>query len=49
VLAASYRMTNRKIRERLKFEPRYPSYRETWRQIAEAVAGKEFTVSEDLK
>jgi nucleoside-diphosphate-sugar epimerase len=49
VLTASYRMTNRKIRERLKFDPRYPTYRESWQQIAQAVAGKEFTASADLK
>jgi 2-alkyl-3-oxoalkanoate reductase len=49
VLTASYRMTNLKIRERLKFEPRYPTYRETWQQVAQSVADKEFAASEDLK
>jgi hypothetical protein len=49
VLTASYRMTNHKIRELLQFSPRFPTYRETWQQIAQAVAGREFTPSEDLK
>lgn len=49
ILTASYRMTNHKIRELLQFSPCYPTYRETWQQIAQAVAGREFTPSEDLK
>jgi nucleoside-diphosphate-sugar epimerase len=48
ILTASYRMTNRKICDLLRFSPRYPSYRESWQQIARAVAGREFTPSEDL-
>jgi nucleoside-diphosphate-sugar epimerase len=49
VLAASYRMTNHKIREMLNFQPRYPTFRETWQQIVEAVAGRDFAASADLK
>src|SRR5579871_4763738 len=39
VLAASYRMSNRKITQKLGFAPRYPTYRETWAQIAQEIGG----------
>lgn len=48
ILAASYRMTNATIKELLGFTPQYPSYRECWRQVVQAIAGKEFTPSDDL-
>ncbi len=37
ILAASYRMQNTKLRAELGFAPKYPSYRETWSQIARAL------------
>ena len=49
VLTASYRMSNRRIREQLGFAPRYPTYRETWAQIAQEMGGREISLSEDLK
>ena len=48
VLTASYRMTNAKIRRELGFTPRYPTYRENWRQIVGELGGKEIAASDDL-
>jgi 2-alkyl-3-oxoalkanoate reductase len=36
ILAASYRMGNQKLRSDTSFSPRYRTYKETWRQIADA-------------
>lgn len=49
VLTASYRMSNAKIKQTLGFAPHYPTYRESWNQIAQAVAGRDFSPSDDLK
>lgn len=48
VFTASYRLSNARIRRELGFEPRYPTYREIWTQIAQAVSGKDFAPSTDL-
>lgn len=48
VFTASYRMSNAKIRAELGFVPKYPSYRELWRQLAQEIGGKEFVASSDL-
>ena len=37
VLTASYRMSSDRIRAELGFTPQYPTYRETWKQIAASV------------
>jgi nucleoside-diphosphate-sugar epimerase len=49
ILIASYRMDGAKIRAELGFVPRYPTYRETWDQIAAALADREISISDDLK
>lgn len=49
VLTASYRMSNTRLREVLKFSPRYPTYFESWTQVAQQVSGQEFEASEDLQ
>ena len=41
LLLASYRMSNARIKEVLKFAPRYPTYRETWAQIAQEVGSRD--------
>jgi 2-alkyl-3-oxoalkanoate reductase len=48
ILAPSYRMSNARIRQDLGFAPHYPSYRETWAWIADAVKGRDFTPSPEL-
>ncbi len=48
VLGASYRLSNRKIKERLGCAPRYPTYRETWAQIVQEIGERDFTPAEDL-
>lgn len=48
VLTASYRMSNAKLKQALGFAPRYPTYRESWEEIARQTAGKEFKPSDDL-
>lgn len=49
VLTQSHRMTNAHIRQRLGFEPQYPTFRETWAQILQEIGDREFATSEDLK
>lgn len=49
ILAASYRLSNEKIRQALDFAPRYPTYRETWEQIAREVGSRDFSPSNDLR
>ena len=49
VFTASYRLSNAKIKETLGFIPEYPTYRETWTEIAREIGGRDFTPSEDLK
>lgn len=49
IFSASYRMTNARIKRELGFTPRYPTYRETWTQIASTVAGREFAPTDDLR
>lgn len=48
ILTASYRMSNRKIREEISFEPEYPTYKETWKQIAQSLSDRNILVSEEL-
>jgi nucleoside-diphosphate-sugar epimerase len=48
ILSASYRLSNERIRQELGFAPRFPTYRETWTQIASALSGRDFTPSSDL-
>jgi hypothetical protein len=45
VLAASYRMSADRARAELGFAPRYPTYRETWTQIAQALMNTEIAFS----
>ncbi len=49
ILTASYRMDSAKIRTELGFIPLYPTYRETWEQLACALANREIGISGDLK
>ncbi|HZO91537.1 MAG TPA: NAD(P)-dependent oxidoreductase [Chthonomonadaceae bacterium] len=49
VLTASYRISNARIKRTLGFAPRYPTYRETWAQIAQEVGSRDLTPSEELK
>jgi nucleoside-diphosphate-sugar epimerase len=48
VLAASYRMSNARIRADCGFAPRFPTYRETWLQIAAALGETPISLSSDL-
>jgi nucleoside-diphosphate-sugar epimerase len=48
LFTASYRLSNAKIRHELGFAPRYPTYRESWSKIAQAVGSRDFTPSPDL-
>ena len=49
VLTQSHRMSNAKIKQTLGFEPRFPTYRETWTQIARDIGTHDIAPSEDLK
>jgi nucleoside-diphosphate-sugar epimerase len=49
ILTASYRMSNAKIRAELEFAPRFPTFQETWTQIAKALKIREIVVSPDVK
>ena len=49
ILTASYRLRSEKIRRALHFTPRYPSYRQTWKQIVEEIGGREVKLSDDLR
>ena len=49
VFTASYRLSNAKIKQTLGFAPQYPTYRETWAQIAREFSGRDFAPSEDLR
>ncbi len=49
VLTQSHRMSNAKIKKALGFAPRYPTYRETWAEIARALGNREIAASDDLK
>lgn len=46
VLGASYRLSNRRLREELGFTLRYSTYREIWGEIAQQVEGKSFKFTE---
>lgn len=48
VLTQSHRMSNAKIKRALGFAPRYPTYRETWAGIAQALGGLDIAPSDDL-
>lgn len=48
VLAASYRISNQRIREELGFVPNYPSYRELWQKIASELEDVPLSASPDL-
>jgi len=48
VLAASYRMSDARIRADLDFAPAYPTYRETWTQVAAALANHVHAAARDL-
>ena len=41
VLTQSHRMSNAKIKQILGFEPRFPTYRETWTQIARDIGNRD--------
>jgi nucleoside-diphosphate-sugar epimerase len=41
ILAASYRMSAERAKAEIGFAPRYPTYRDTWTQIAAALANSE--------
>jgi len=45
IMAASYRMSADRAKSELGFAPRYPTYRETWTQIAKALANTEIALS----
>jgi nucleoside-diphosphate-sugar epimerase len=49
ILTASYRMSNLKIKQRLGFAPRYPSYQQSWAQVVAEVGERDFTPADDLK
>ena len=49
VLTQSHRMSNAKIKRLLGFGPRFPTYRETWTQIARDIGTRDIAPSEDLK
>ena len=45
ILAASYRMSADRAQAEIGFVPRYPTYRETWKQIAGALANTDIAFS----
>lgn len=49
VFTASYRLANTKIKQTLGFHPKFPTYRETWTEIAREINGLDFAPSDDLK
>ena len=48
ILTASYRISSSAIRNTLGFTPRYPTYRETWQQIAQEIGEQPVNLSGDL-
>ena len=49
ILTASYRMSGATIRADLDFAPRYPTYRETWTQIASLLKDRAIPASDSLQ
>jgi nucleoside-diphosphate-sugar epimerase len=47
ILGASYRMSGARIREDLGFQPRYPTYRETWQEVGSHLQSKTIDLSGD--
>jgi nucleoside-diphosphate-sugar epimerase len=47
ILGASYRMSGARIREDLGFQPRYPTYRETWQEVGSHQQSKTIDLSGD--